>query len=86
MNPNYNFENEISKMWGTAAKDYRKLANLLLIKYIVITQKEFDVIMWQACNLPFTSLIRKELLTNLITLVAIEVNQERVNMQTTLNL
>ncbi len=65
MHPNYNFENEISKMWGTAAMDYRKLADILLSKYKLITQKEYDIIMWQACNLPTGSIIRTELLKTL---------------------
>lgn len=84
--PNYNFENEISDQYGIAAIDFRKLANLLLIKYIVITQKEYDIIMWQACNLSGASLIRIELLKNLYTLVAKEVNNENLSLQHKLNL
>lgn len=68
MNPNYNFENEISDQYGLAAIDFRTIAKELLIKWIVITQKEYDVIMWQACNFPSGSLIRKELLNSLIKL------------------
>jgi len=65
MEPNYNFENEISEQYGLIAFQYREIAKTLLNKYKVINNKEFDIIMWQACNLKGGSLIRKELLTTL---------------------
>ncbi len=66
MEPNYNFERELSSHYGIAAANYRSIANQLLVKWLVITQKEYDIVMWQACNLPSGSLIRIELLNNLI--------------------
>jgi len=68
MNPNYNFENEISEQYGIAAIDFRNIATRLLVTYISITQKEFDVIMWQACNFPVCSPLRIALLKTITEL------------------
>lgn len=65
MHPNYNFENEISNQYGIAAMNFRAIAKMLLTTYKVINQKEYDVIMWQACNLPSGSQLRIELLKTL---------------------
>ncbi|MFK5894427.1 MAG: hypothetical protein QM504_14500 [Pseudomonadota bacterium] len=86
MNPNYNFENEISDQYGLAAMNFRNIAKELLIKWMVITQKEYDIIMWQACNLPGGSLIRKELLKSLEKLKKECEHQDYCNIQTVLEL
>jgi len=79
MRPNYNFENEIAEQYGLAAIDFRTIAKMLLTKYKVIDEKEYQVIMWQACNLPIGSLIRKGLLTELKKLELIcRTNETRI--------
>ena len=73
-------------MYGVSIIPVRALAKRLLITYIAITQKEYDVIMWQCCNLPSTSPLVVSLKKLLKELIAKEELAEKVNAQTKLNL
>ncbi len=84
--PNYNFEKELSGHYGIAAIDYRSIANKLLNKYKCINQKEYDIIMWQACNLTGASLIRKGLLKELKEIEMDERLKEIHTLQTKMEL
>lgn len=63
--PNHNFENEIEEQFNIRNNEFYEIANLLLTKKKLINQKEFDVIMWIACNLTKDSVVRKEALKGL---------------------
>lgn len=86
LTPNYNFENEIEASYGVIALRYRTIANTLLHKYKIINQKEHDVIMWQACNLPAGSILRVSLLSNLLEWELAEKVKDVPNLQSKLNL
>ena len=86
MNPNYNLENEISDQYGLAAIDFRTIATKLLTHYKAINQKEFEVVMWQACNLVGSSKIRLALLGSLKEIEMTERLKELHSNQTKMKL
>ena len=61
MEPNYNFENEISEQYNVKNYEFRTVAQNLLNKHKTINQKEYDVILWIGCNLPTSSIVRDTL-------------------------
>lgn len=85
MNPNYNFDNEISEQYGLAAREFRIIATDLMNTFKVISKKEYDVIMWQACNLTAGSLLRIELLKTLKKLQTVQYQKRVVSKQQSIN-
>jgi len=86
MEPNYRFENEISEQYQLRNFDFRDHLRVLLVKYISITQKEYDVLMWIGCNLPYSSPVRKHTIKSIKEMLIVQKNIEKGNLQIIMDL
>ncbi len=86
MDPNYNFENEVSNQYNLKNYEFRYMAKELLSKHKVIDKKEYDIIMWIGCNMSSSSIVRDLLFKGLKGIQKLENSKKINNFQNKLKL